>query len=398
MILKKSRKTALHLLTLASLFTFGATALADSSWVEYLSETGLYNVKIPKEHKSEYKTFRIDDDKVLYSGELTAEVDQRPYKNAIKSYIVKIDQTFSTGLSNSVMQQLLGNDLQAVRNQYISLGGIIKDTQYFKTKDLEGGEIYITYPDKNFGEQSIKYRVTFNTNSRIQQLVVGPDHIMNDHETLSFMKSLKSVPGVSKAPGELAKDWKQYSSPFDLFTLALPPVQPPYVPANPQIQSSGRSELVSMSFYDPVLSQYLYYNTYGYRFNNILTFSDASKVLLQGHIIKQRKTQKGISINRTYIDSTPVVEAEYSIPAPDNYPYVSMVKLRAFFQGNYMMVQEIMGSPLLVNSPFIATAMNLCEFHPERAAEHYKKERMAKQNSPEDSGLPESPEEKSLPQ
>jgi hypothetical protein len=63
------------------------------------------------------------------------------------------------------------------------------------------------------------------------------------------------------------------------------------------------------------------------------------------------------------------METTFLIRPPEAYPYIHSVKLRSYFAGNYMIVQEILTSGPLSNSALAKNLSNYLKFTPEKTHE-----------------------------
>lgn len=350
---------------LGALITLCAgAAWAENAWINYQSMTGLFRVTIPNEYHDHYTPFRIDDSKVLHSGELIATIDQRPYKNAVKSYIVKLDQSLGPNMSENTKGKLLNRELDFYQSYYESIGGIIKDRSTLNSGTSSQGELHISYPDKNFGKQGAIFRVLYTDISRFQQIISGPDHIISDKQAKIFTDSLDTAYGVTSIKKPVEEEWSRLTAPSGAFALLLPNPQPPYLAAAPYVQSSGNTDVIGAVFHDPVRSESIFYNAYGYRFSTNLSFSNAAEVLLKKHIFKHRGHTRNVNIEKIYIGEQPALRARYAIPASEEYPYANTARLEAVFTGSYILVHEIISSPSLVNAPILETILAHTEFDP----------------------------------
>ncbi|MCB1562260.1 MAG: hypothetical protein KDJ75_01675 [Alphaproteobacteria bacterium] len=351
-------------LSCAFLAICAGAAWAENAWIDYQSITGLFRVTIPNEYKDHFSPFRIDDTKVLHSGELIATIDQRPYKNAVKNYIVKLDQTLGPNMSGSTKEKLINRELDFYQSHYESIGGVVKDRSTLNTGTSSEGEVYIAYPDKNFGKQGIIFRVVYTDVSRFQQILSGPEHVIYDKHSKIFIDSLDTAHGVTSIKKPIEEEWSRIKAPSGAFALLLPKTQPPYLAADPYVHSSGNTDIIGALFYDPVRFESIFYNAYGYRFGTKLTFSNAAEILLKKHIFRHKGYTRNVNIEKIYIGEQPALRARYAIPASEEYPYANTARLEAVFTGNYILVHEIISSPSLVDAPLLETIINHTEFDP----------------------------------
>lgn len=370
--MRASMKPFLTCLFAFSLFAMallpGSAPLADASWVKFVSQTAIYKVRIPREHTVRRDTFSTGQKRTVYSEELSAIYDQRPYKNTIKSYVVKIDQTIGPAFSNDELAKMVKSDIQYYTDFYRSLNGTVKDLQKEETSSLKGALLYIEYNDPEFGPQGFRIRIRYSDFTKLQQMVTGPIDTMFAYKTRDFFDSLKMEPGLYNiVDKKLDLTWQPLTMPKDIFTLYLPPKANFFYTQDPVTKSDQKSDSVLIAFEDPVRNQKLLFNNTAYRFDADLTYADVFDVLVANHISKNKKSAAGVEIKKGTYDGIPVMETEYTVNPPRQYPFMKHIRLRALFRGNYVLVQEMMGSRILTDSDFASTLLMITNFHPEKA-------------------------------
>ena len=330
----------------------------------YASETGVFQVKIPADHKTAITRMDTKNGTSVYSGETIATIDQRPFKNAVKSFIVKFDQTIGPGLNEKEKETLIRRELDLYENHYASMNSIVQEKTESKRGDTKTGDIYITFEDPKLGLQGVKARVLFSDATRIQQIITGPDHIMRSVKSKEFFESLFLEYGLPANPADMEETWQAHPSPLGIFTARLPPVAKPYVFEDPAIKNTDTSEILGFTVTDPVRAEKLFYRVYGYKFDDKPSFAEAEQTLLVRHIAQYLKIPEGLEIRKSFnAQNVPLIETQYDIPGLKNYPFAKTVKLRCLFLGNVMMVQELIGSHALVDSDFAGSLFAQTEFH-----------------------------------
>lgn len=132
--------------------------------------------------------------------------------------------------------------------------------------------------------------------------------------------------------------------------------------------------MVSFAFVDPVRKQKLFYNVFGHRFDSNLTLDAAKTALIKRHLSKFARNAHNIEFTAGSIDENiTFLETELKIAAPEGFPYVQKIKVKALFRGSYMAVQQIMGSNILMDAAFKDEILNQIAFTPERAMALLKK-------------------------
>lgn len=245
-----------------------ALAFASDAWIDFKSASGIYEARLPEDYKITSSKFLIDDKLAVGSEEASALVDQRPYKNAMKSYIVKYEQTFGPALTEKDVGVLLNQEVENYINYYKKFDGVIRDQNLNGYRGHWGGELYMSYKDPTFGVQSIRARIVFSDNTKLQQIVVGPDELMASYQTRDFFDSLRFEPGVSVVKDTFVDTWKPVESPMGIFSVLLPAEkQPPYYALDPVMKVAGNNEIVSLSFRDPVRGENVFFNIYSYNYD-----------------------------------------------------------------------------------------------------------------------------------
>jgi hypothetical protein len=365
------QKTLLTAAALAVPALLGAgAALAQSAkdgWRPYESESGSFTVLMPPQQEEKSTTMRISDKVVLYTTELSAVIDSRPFKNVIKRYIVKSDQTFGAPLAENEIQDILEREVETYSAYYKSMGGELRDQKAGTILGFPGREILISFNDPEFGPQGLRALFLMSNVTKAQQVVIGPEETMHAYRTRDFFDSLRLNEGYTRIEGTVSEDWVQHASPMQIFTVALPPVVSPFVPAEPTAQQDGKSEIVSHSIYDPVWNQHIFYNVYGYQFDKSLTYTDVQQVMTRNHIARYGIDMRKVKFVKGQLGESAVLETDIVVPPLEQIPYGNYVQMRAIFLGNYMAIQEILSSYTIGRGELANSLMKTIDFHPQRA-------------------------------
>lgn len=351
-------------------------ALAEDGWKYHQSKTTLFQMKLPIAPEEESASLRISPVHIVQSSEMIANIDQRPYKNAVKRYTGKVAQSFGPELTIKQRQQILNRALNRYQAEHEALGGVLRDRK-IDPRGV-GGEVFLSYEDQELGVQSVKAHVIVTESGQYDQILSVPDTIIDSAKSREFLESFMVEEDLTYSPGSMNDEWKKMESPFKAFTIKAPPVAHPYFPAPPTTQHSDKQEVVSLVFFDPLREEKLYYNVYGYRFDADMTFARATQVLMEKHVKRHNREPSSVKLHREFVDDRPALRTTYSVQSPKGFEYLNLVELRAVFIGNYMVVQEIMGSQALVNSLFIQQAADLFEFTPEKATKTYLVQQLQK--------------------
>ncbi|MGB4107146.1 MAG: hypothetical protein WBK55_05050 [Alphaproteobacteria bacterium] len=363
-----------------SLLAIPAVAMA-KDWLIFQSPSGVYEARFPEGFKSSSARFLINDNRAVHAEETTAIVDQRPYKNTLKSYIIKFDQTFGPELNANNVSQLLSEEFRNYIDFYEPMGGVLVNQNMEGYNGHWGGEIQISYKDPEYGEQSLRARILYGNDTRLQQIVIGTKDLMDSYATRDFMQSLIFDPGVSIVKGLVREQWLTMESPTGMFTMLYPGEKaPPYFTAPPISNWDKKTEVVVAVYHDPVRNENVYFKVYGYQFDNDLDFAAVQEILTKRHINKYRQATKGIRFNKGISSGNekkgmlkfPFMETTFPINPPKDHPYISTVRLRSFFSGKNLMVMETMTSDPLFASTLVDNLMGFVNFQPDKIHEATK--------------------------
>ena len=356
------------ILVLPILIGFSADSLAQrqGGWNTYISKTGLYTIDMPGNPDIMTETMRSSPEYTVHSEEMIATIDQRAYKNSLKTYSVSVKQTWGPGFNNKQRWKQLNQELAVYMKSFEDGNVKVKKAEIPEDKDYL--EYYVTFEDPKLGTQGIRTRVHYTNTARIEQTISGPNKIMTDSKTARFMDSLTLKRGYTKDEGRFDESWERYQSTHDMFTFPYPHEKNIYFPYAPNIKKDNKSETIHTIFYDPIKDQNIYYNVYGYKFSRSVSEVMAKQVMAKHHIRRYNPRAKNISFTALMRDGKPTLQNETLLQAPPKKaPYVNTVRLRAQYFGNVLVVQEILGNHTLTRSNFAGYLMNLLKFTPERS-------------------------------
>lgn len=369
MLKTHSRIFPLFLMTVAASLFFAGKLAAEEFWVQYKSDSGIFSVRIPEEHETEFSTFFVADNRAINSEEIYSVVDQRPYRNIIKSYIVKADQTIGGGMNDQETALLLEREMDMLEDFYAAYGGKVISRKTDGFGKMAGGELLISYKDTTVGNQIVHAVIFFSKSIRMEQILVGPESTLNSLIAKEFFKSLNFTDGVGITTKLLTEAWDPVKSPLGIFTYFQPPIAKPYFTEKPVVKHTKDTEKISMIFKDPVRNQSLYYNIYGYKLAQPLTQNIAEAMMIKGFILRHKANPKGVRINHgTNKLGKKVIDITYNIPSPKEFPFLQTTTVRATYDKDVMIVQEALSSQVLIFSPFAQNLLNTIEFHPENFA------------------------------
>jgi hypothetical protein len=333
-------------------------------WHDYKSTSTLFELRIPDNVQEEKQEFRIGPKRLAQIGQAFSTVDQRPFKDAVKNYIIKYVQTLGLEIKNDDVPDFITYELDQYVNHYAKLGGVLetRNDLIFQHR-TPGGEIQISFNDPQLGPQTIRARVFFTDTGKIQQIVSGPAEVMDSISTRNYLESIILREGYRQDLKSFKEDWPKIISPLGIFTAYLPKKMEPYVPQDIQISNSEDTERISTRFYDPIYKETLFYNVYGYQLGQELNDLHVENLLRKKHVLRHVFRDGAIQFDKLTSGGVAILQTEYEIDPPKKFPYVTQVKLRAEFANDRILVHEIMGSPELVSSNFIGYVTDSVEFH-----------------------------------
>lgn len=376
---KFHRYVFLQLLTAFLFMSVFTTHAYAQGWEQYKDEDGIFHVLIPGNYKINKKYLRIDDREVATSGEIISTVDQRPYKDVVKQYIVKYEQTFAHSIADNDVGSLLELELGKYIDYYTSFGGVMRNKEMGTFNGRPGGEVVISYKDKELGLQSIRVRIIYANTTKIEQIVMGPEETMFAFRTKDFFSSLQIKDGRTSLDGEFQKEWETVTSPFQLISQLIPRRNPPFVAKTESFVNSDSIERMSVKIVDPVYGHTLFYNLYGYRFNSLMTSENVQRVLMDKHLKKFNVSIAELKFAVSSKGQYPVLSTKMHFKPPSKFPFMNTIKLHAHYFGNFLVVQELAGSNIHVESVLAQNLSRYFRFDPVRGNKLLQKERAEKQ-------------------
>ena len=337
---------------------------ASGTMTYFKSESGVFQTYVPETYEIDETPFRIGPKRVVYSSELSASQDQRPYKNTVKTFTIRTEQTFGPSLTEKEKISLIEQDLDLYVDFYKDNGGKVINRSAVTDELGKSAEMILSFEDTKLGTQYMKLRIVMSDVTKLQQILMSASDIMDTFRVKQYFESLSVSNGVTRHDMELVDSWDKHESALGIFTSYLPENVKPYFPSEPQKHNSKKSEVISATFFDPILNQEITYNTYGYKLSRNLSFFDAKDVLNKRHISKQKTVVPKIDIQEINSKGRTLIQTEFPIRRQDRLQYKNYIKLKAEFKGQYMVVHEIIGSKRLVDSAFIQNVMDHTVFHP----------------------------------
>lgn len=360
-----------QLIILAFLFMSAlcpASLALAQDWRVYESPYLIYKTRVPDNIQESARFFPISDTQAAMIGSAHADIDQNPYKEAVKNYVIQYVHSIGPRLvEDEDIARMIKDELDIYARHYGSMQGSIetRDDVIFQS-GIPGGEIKMSYNDPEYGKQSIRARVFFTGHGKVEQLITGPPQSMHSMTTQAYFDTMQIDEGYRPRSKTYIEEAQEIISPLGIFTLYLPQVMEPYFPVNYSVRSSDTVERISAQFYDPIWKEYVIYNVYGYKMPGKITYLSAEGILQENHILRHRFKSEAVDIGRFTNNGQPVLKTNYTIVPNDEYPYIKNVRLRAQFFDDAMVVHEVMASPNMINSTFLDTIIHKLAFHPEK--------------------------------
>jgi len=342
-------------------------AFANTDWKLYVSDTDLFTVMFPGNPDEKVSSFRVGNGLIVQNAEALAFIDQRPYKDIVKKYIVKFDQTIGPKITAKSRLELVEHELKLYENIYSEHKAKTIQRRIKEDTDRTIGHLTMVYENIDNGIQAVQVKIHLTETSKFHQIFSGPEKDLISETTADYFKSFNPKSGFIPNEGTMNEDWRRIESPFSLFAVKIPPVTVPYFPKEPTITKEGNTERIGMVFTDPIWTQSIFYNITGYQLDSEMSFDLAEKALLEKHLKRHGRSMVGIRLKKDFIGETPYIETSYAIKPPEGYSYLTHARVRALFLGNYLMVQEVVGPKHLVEAPFTSSFFDLIEFTPKKA-------------------------------
>ncbi|NCT40991.1 MAG: hypothetical protein GW778_04945 [Alphaproteobacteria bacterium] len=314
-------------------------------------------------------SFRIGNGLVARTSEVLSFIDQRPYKDIVKTYTIKFDQTIGPAISTKSMVEIAERELKLYESLYADQNAKTIERKIIEETKQVIANLQMVYDDVDEGMQAVQVKIIITFTSKFHQVFTGPEKDLDSQLVIDYFKSSNVKSGHIAEKGTMNEDWRRIESPLSLFAVKIPQISAPYFMQEPTVfkEKDNKMEKIGMVFTDPIWSQKLFYNITGYQLESEMSFDLAEKALLEKHFKRHGRSMVGMKLRKDFIGETPYIEANYAIKPPEGYPYVNFARVRGMFLGNYMIVQEVVGPRHLVDSNFTNSFFDLVEFTPKQA-------------------------------
>jgi len=371
----QKHRAGLSVLSALMLLALSGLQAQAQNWTDYKDEDGIFYVLMPENYKVNKKIFRMNEQEVYTSTEATATIDNTDFIDVVKKYAIRYDQTIARSIASNDIPDLIEKDLNKYIKYYESIGGVIRDKELGSFNRRPGGEVIMAYRTEDGKLASTRVRIIYTESTRLEQIYTGPDESMFDHRAKDFFNSLTMKDGRTTYEGDMERVWSDVTSPFELFKISVPNAAPPYVPHDIKTSKNNKVERLSLQLVDPVYDNTLFYNVYGYRFNTLMTMDNVQQVIMEKHLKKFRVDIRKLKFSHASNGAYPVLGTKMHFAAPDAYPYMNTIKLNAYYYGPFVVVQEMVGSNIHVESDVATRMMKRLQFTPVEGHKKHQSEK-----------------------
>jgi hypothetical protein len=365
-----SRKPLLIAAFIICSLTLSSAVIANTGffgveWQKYTDASGIFQIQIPANYKTEYKTFRTGAKQVAYSGSVISSVDQRPYKPGVKIYNVKYEQSIGPGLGKDYITRFIKRDYNRTMDSLTKSDVTVEYAKETQIGVHSGYEYLISYKDPEAGDAAVRTRFIYTDSTRLEQTMSGPASIIEDTQSDLFFDSLKVMSGVRYQQGSYDKDWQHTTSKLGYFKTYHPKESSIYFPVMPKNQTGETTEKMRMMFHDPMWEYSTFYNIYAYEFKNPVSDERVKTILTRGHIMRQNIAKRDFEFTKVTKGGLNIMKNETVLGQNNqNFPYVDTLRLKAMYAGNVVIVQELIGNHIFTRSRFMDDIMGLTTLNP----------------------------------
>lgn len=329
------------------------------------------------ENETTSNVFLIGDYEGLLHEKAHAAIDQRPYRNILKSYSVEGVQTFTpikraerTALVKQAINSLL-KTYEDYKPEYVlqsrekwPLGHNEYDFKSWTDRGITGETIELIYNHPDFGPQAVRAQVILGGNTMITQIADVSPNALKSAKVQIFLDSITMKDSVIRTNLTMNETWIPVTSPSKFFSISVPKEFSAYYTQNPIIKKTENSEVVQTAFKDPIRQQTVNYSGYGFKSNKDFTFKEVEQFIGEKFIKRHGREPSRIDFIKRIENNTPLLYFEYPIQPTIKFPKRNYVILRVYFKGPILFVQETIGHKDLVTSQLMHNVNKLHYFDP----------------------------------
>ena len=288
----------------------------------------------------------------------------------IKTHLSKMDQTWGKPLTEKEMNAIVKRDILNYERHYVLNKDAIVVNKKIKNKThtYNFGTLEMVYNDDEFGPQSLSIKTYVGGNTRIQQIMSGPDHMIDTAWSDMFFGSVDLEGDVGKVKGNIVDDWDIQKAPMAIFTIATPAPMAPYVEQSAIFSKiDDTREKAEFKIYDPVRIKDMAYSVFSYKADDVWTYAKVKDLLLSDFIVRYSNSAENLDFKRNLNGAIAMLDITLQTSLAKKPHKTDQVRLRATFAQNYLMVQELKGYQHLVTSAFGNQIFAETAFHPKEA-------------------------------
>ena len=338
------------------------------AWNLHKSVSETFDAKFPREYKYKIFPFQFNEDRTAMGAEIISNLDGSLSSDSEKSILIKSLHTWGIELSVGEMKKILKDATDKYIYSAQSINGKVISNEDINHKGFFGKDIYITYFEE--GEKyGLRIRIYTTNFAKVEQVLSGPADIMYSYRANDFFDSIILYDGILETENELGYQWKKYTSPDNVFTVTLPPINNDYTPKPPAFKTRAKSGAMRFEIADPVMEYSSYYNVYNYVASKPLTYNTVKALLFNNHVTKfldGSADQDSINIKSTIIDGMNFMKIRLIISPPDKLPHINTLVYELRYVGNMLVIQEFLCNDRYANAGLEKALFSKLDFHPEK--------------------------------
>ena len=332
-------------------------------------------MRVENENKS--NVFLIGDYEGLLHEKVHAAIDQRPYRNILKSYSVEGVQTF-TRIKKSERAPLVKQAMNSLLETYDKYEPKYvlesrtpwppnpNDYNYKRWVDrgITGEAVELIYNHPDFGPQAVRAKILLGGNTMITQIADVSPNALKSAKVRIFLDSITMHDAVISTDLAMNDIWIPIVSPSQFFSISVPKEFSAYYAQKPLIKKTINSEVIQTTFKDPIRQQAVNYSGYGFKSDKDFTFKEVEKFIGEKFIKRHGREPSRVDFTKRIANNKPLLYFKYPIQPTVKDPTRNYVILRVYFKGPILFVQETIGHKDLVTSKFMHNVNKLHYFDP----------------------------------
>ncbi len=343
------------------LMTVQASVAFADVWDIYRAESKMFDVDFPGEPEVSVCTMRVDENRTLYSEQMSYAMDIPSMPGEKKHMFIRVDQSWGDPVT---FQSKILIELKKAQERYVQhytqQGARIQKIEDLKRDGYLGKDIQITMMNGD-KEMGIRAKIYFSGRTKVQQVVISPVEDIGNYTTMQFFHSLRLYEGEAKEVGFIEDEWKEFLiDEQGLFSVRIPTQCSPYVTSEPKITENGPLRSLTILFYDPVLAKHLQYSVFLYTFENEHITEDILNLYIdQYHVpnpddkLKDKEFAFGDFTGSYYW----YPEVPYFQEPEDFSEIIKAMYVNNYFGKSYILIQEVRGEKAYIQSSIVDNLM-----------------------------------------